>query len=213
MRNWEAAEWEAEDSLGNRGQTPNVHQPVLRFSATFHPGATNLAAAVLVASLPKIDLTSSATNWWNITNHFQSNEMDVLGIFPPGIYVFCNGQFTNDNPGLGTTRGGAPSGWVGMSRYVGAGRLERFSGHYTPSPVIYLRYKEEETAGRIALRFRDDQGGCWASPEPHGGPDDIHPFLLPPPTGVKIVTPEIVWLKPVKASFLVKTPVALPMTK
>jgi hypothetical protein len=76
-----------------------------------------------------------------------------------------------------------------------------------------LRYKEEETAGRIALRFRDDQGGCWASPEPHGGPDDIHPFLLPPPTGVKIVTPEIVWLKPVKASFLVKTPVALPMTK
>jgi hypothetical protein len=75
--------------------------------------------------------------------------------------------------------------------------------------VIYLRYKEDQNMGRIALRFRDAQGGSWiATPEPEEGPDDIHPFMLPPPAGVKFVTPEIVCLKPVKATFLVNTPSA-----
>jgi hypothetical protein len=207
---WDEAEWEAEDPLGNRSQTPNVRQPVLRFSASFHPSATNLAAAVLVAALPKIDLTSSVTNWWNATNRFQSNEIEALGFFPPGTYVFCNGQFTNYNPGLGPTGGGAPSGWESTSRYVGAGRMETFRGHYTPSPVIYLRYKEDDFTGRIAVRFRDEQGGCWiATPEAADGREVIHPFMLKPPAGVKIVTPEIVCLKPIKASFLVEIP-ALP---
>jgi hypothetical protein len=206
---WDGPEWEAEDALGNRGQSPNVRQPVLRFSAAFRPSATNLEAAILVAALPKINLVSSATNWWNITNRFQSNEIDALGFFPPGTYVFCEGRFTNYNPGMGPVGGGAPSGWVAQSRVAGPNRVLRFDGHYTPSPVIYLRYREDESSGRIALRLRDGRGGCWlASPETQDGPNDIHPFMLSPPAGASVATPEIVLLKPVKASYLVNTPAA-----
>ncbi len=212
---WDDAEWEAEDPLGNRGQTPNVRQPVLRLSATFHPSATNLEAAVLVATLPTINLASFATNLWNVTNHFQSNDIVALGSFPPGTYVFCAGQFTNGNPGLGPVRGGAPSGWVAREQKDGPNRVRKLHGHYTPFPVIYLRYKEDDSIGRFAVRLRGDQGDCWiAAPEPQKGPDeghpqrDIHPFMMSPPVGVKSVTPEIVCLIPVKASFLVSIPAA-----
>ncbi len=206
---WEAPEWEAQDPLGNRGQLPNVHQAVLRFSATFHPSATNLEADVLVAALPTINLTSSATNWWNITNRFQSNEIEALGFFPPGTYVFYEGRLTNYNPGLRPVGGGAPSGWVAHLRRTGPNRVQRFDGHYTPFPVFYLRYRENESFGRIALRLRDDRGVYWlATPEPQEGPTNIHPFMFSPPAGAGVATPEIVLLKPIKASFLVSTPAA-----
>jgi hypothetical protein len=208
---WDGPEWEAEDPLGNRGQLPNVRQPVLRFSAVFRPSPTNLQAAMLLAALPKINLSSSAANWWNITNRFQSNEIDALGFFPPGTHVFYEGRLTNYNPGLGPVGHGAPSGWVGQSRPAGLDRVRRFDGHYSTSPVIYLRYTEYESCGRIALRLRDDRGVYWpATPETQAGPTGIHPFILSPRPGVTVATPEIVLLKPVKASFLVNIPAAVP---
>jgi hypothetical protein len=114
---------------------------------------------------------------------------------------------TDNNFGLGPLVGGAPSGWVGTSIFVGLGRRVAYDGHYTPYPVIYLRYNEDPPNGRIALRLRDLQGACWsATPEPSGDEEGVHPFMVPPPRGIKIVTPEIVCLKPVKATFLVATP-------
>ncbi len=199
---WDGPEWEAEDPLGNKGQLPNVWQPALRFTAKYYPSPTNSEAAPLLAALPKIDLTSAATNWWNRSVRCGSGEIAVLGCFPAGTHVFCEGRFVTNNPGLGPTRGGAPSGWTGQEKRVNVSRLERLDGHYTPTPTIYLRVP----AGVFGVRLRDEQGRCWpARPEPEGDRNGILPFLLSPPPEVRFVTPEIVALKPVAASFAVKT--------
>lgn len=202
LAGWDGPEWKAEDPLGNQGQLPNVWQPALRFSAKFRPSATNTESAPLLAALPKIDLTSTATNWWNLSCRCDSGEITALGSFPPGTHVFCEGKFVTNNPGMGPVSGGAPSGWTATEWRLSASRVQVFDGHYTPSPTIYLRLPP----GVFGVRLRDERGRCWlASPEPDGARHGIQPFLLSPPAEVRFVTPEIVALQPVAATFLVKT--------
>ncbi len=202
---WGAPEWEAEDALGNRGVTPNVNQAELRFDVVWHPSPTNMAATIVAATLPRINLAAPATNFWNVTNQFRAQRVVALGYFPPGVYVFTNGQFSTTNPGMGSVSGGSPSGWTAQSNYR-RHRVERFDGHYTRSPVIYLTYKDEPI-GRVALRLRDDEGRYWmAEAEQQGDRDGVHPFLISAPPEVTTAIPEVVLLPPLKASFFVLTP-------
>jgi hypothetical protein len=209
---WSEPEWSAEDPTGNRGHILGVHQPVLRFSATFYPVATNTEAALPVATLPKIVLTNVSTNivFWNLKTNVESKSIEALGFFPKGMYTFCEGMFVSNPPvSMSPTRGGAPSGWVGMNQRISPVQVKEWSGHYTPDPVIYVRAPSIGTTNRLAIRLRDDHGEVWiAKPEPEGASEDIMPFTVKLPDGVQTVVPEIVLLKPVTAEFMARTDTA-----
>jgi beta-lactamase regulating signal transducer with metallopeptidase domain len=206
---WDPPEWVAEDPTGNRGQFLSVNQPVLRFSAAFYPSATNMEAALLLGRLPDAALTSvQSIVWWNRKFRLESNEVEVLGLFPAGMHIFSAGSYqTNPPPSMrmGPVVGGAPSGWVG--RGVTPAQTEKVDwGHYTPSPVIYLRAPVLDANERLAVRLRDDQGRYWLTkPEPQGTKQGISPYLLQIPPDVKSVVAEIVVLRPVQAEFTVET--------
>jgi len=204
---WDAPEWSAADPSGNEGKFLGVHQPVHRFSASFYPSATNLAATVLIANSPSIAATNfTATNWWNLSTRQGTSAIAVLGLFPAGTHVFSEGAYqTNPPVTMGPTIGGSPSGWVGQGRRVTPARMRYWNGHYTPSPVIYLRASPLPADQRIAVRLRDQQGRYWiAKPDPRGA-HDIQPFLVELQTDVTTLTAEIVLLKPLKATFDVDT--------
>jgi hypothetical protein len=207
---WSKPEWLAEDPLGNRGQYLGTNQPVLRFSATFYPAATNAEAAQLLATLPQTPVTNRQTVvWWNQTARYGSNDIVVLGLFPPGNRVFQDGVLlTNPPMAMGATGGGAPSGWTGASRAVNPLKVVHYSSHYsTTNSVIYVSAPKSGGAARLAMRLRDEQGRDWvAEPESQGAVGGIYPFLANLPPDVNQVTPELVLLKPVEAEFTVKTP-------
>lgn len=206
---WAEPEWLAEDPLGNRGQYLGTNQPLLRFSATFYPSATN-AAAQLLASLPQSPVTNRQNVvWWNQTARQGSNNLLVLGLFPPGTWVFEAGHLlTNPPPAMGPVRGGAPSGWTAMSRVVNALNVIHYNSHYSISnSVIYVSAPDFRGPARLAMRLRDEQGRDWvANPESQGSESGIYPFLIELPPDVNEVTPELVLLNPVTAAFTVRTP-------
>jgi hypothetical protein len=209
---WDPPEWVAEDPTGNRSQFLSVNEPVLRFSAAFYPSATNMEAALLLGQLPETVLTSGQSIvWWNRKLRLESNEVEVLGMFPAGTHVFSGGNYqTNPPPGMfmGPVRGGAPSGWVGQGQLpLTPAQLEKAHwGHYTPWPVIYLRAPVLGANERLAVRLRDEQGRYWLTkPEPQGVREGIRPYLLQLPPDVKSVMAEIVELRPVQAEFTVET--------
>ncbi len=205
-RGWSKPEWFAEDVLGNRGEHLGAHQPVLRFSAAFYPSATNTEAAPPIVLLPNTPVAKLATNiiWWNQCIQFGSNKIVALGLFPRGVHVFSEGFFqTNPPVAMMPTGGGAPSGWNSQSQAFSS---KRWNNHYTPGQVIYLRSPSLDPTNRLAIRLRDEQGRFFtAAPEPQGGADGIMPFLIKLPDDVKMVTPEITLLKPVQATFTVRT--------
>jgi hypothetical protein len=215
---WSKPEWTAEDPLGNRGEYLGVHQPVLRYEATIYPAATNLEDAVLLGTMPAIAPNGVATNivWWNTNiacpaaaGGSKSNELLALGFFPAGMYVFSEGKFVTNNAaamGMGPTRGGSPSGWVGSERRDSPFHVTEWAGHYGTNPVIYLHLPPLGPAARVAIRLRDEQGKCWtAKPEPEGDSDGIMPYLLQVPAEVKTLVPEIVLLNSLHVEFLVDT--------
>ncbi len=174
---------------------------------TVYPAATNPSAVELIATLPRVNLTA-LTNalWWNAKVGTGSNESVALGIGPPGVYVFSDGNHDANGPSMRAVGGGAPSGWSGQSKRVTPLKLQTWHGHYTPSPTIYVRADHLGQQDRLGLRLRDDEGRYWiAEPEPQGAREGIQPFLLKlPPTATNLV-PELVLLRPVMAEFLVKT--------
>jgi hypothetical protein len=206
---WNEPEWTAEDATGNRGQHLGIHRPVLRFSATIYPTATNLEAAQVVGILPQVSLSNMTTNivWWNITNKVDSTSIEALGWFPKGMHIFSEGAYVSNPPvRMGPTRGGAPSGWVGTGQRINPSRIKYWSGHYTPSPVIYLRVPSLGSTNRLAIRLRDENGKYWvAKPEPEGASAGIMPYLVELPSEMNSVVPEIILLKPIQAGFLVDT--------
>jgi hypothetical protein len=198
------------DPSGNRGRFLGTRQPVLRFSAEFFPSATNLADSVLLSRLAQIDVANLQTNAWRevaLTNG--STQLTVLGLYPPGTYVFTGGRFeTNPAIRMGPTRGGAPSGWVGQTQRLSPVQVKHWSGHYTPVPVVYIRTSPLSAKERLGFRFCDEQGRYWmAKPEPQGAADGVWPFLVDLPPEVKEVSGEVVLLKPVHAEFTVQTAV------
>jgi len=223
---WSDVEWIADDPLGNRGQSLGMHEPVLRFTATVYPEATNANEAVLVASLPQVILSNATTTnitWWNSNYLAGSNAITALGWFPknPMCYIFSDGHFATNPPvSLAPTRGGAPSGWVGQSQRTSPLHVQYWQGHYSQGPVIYLRvgapgtdlngsathldFGSRDPVNRLAIRLRDDLGRVWvAKPEPEGAADGIMAYLIDLPSEVRTVTPEIVLLKPARAEFMV----------
>lgn len=215
---WSAPEWSAESPGGNHGQFLGVHQPVLRFTALMYPEATNEGVAQLIATLPRTDLSALVTNQiWSRTNVCGSNAVVVLGLFPRGTHTFSEGLYESSSPTVNGPGGGAPSGWTWGSRPITPFREKSYGNHYTPVPVIYVKWcqmtpssngpVEGDTAGtseRLALRLRDEHGGKWVA-KPESWNDGIQPFLLELPPGVTNVVPELVLLKPVTAEFMVNT--------
>lgn len=210
---WDKPEWTAADPTGNQGQFLGLHQPMLRFSAEFYPSATNLADSILLGRLAETNVANPQTNAWRdliITNG--SAQLTVLGLFPAGTYVFTEGRLeTNPAIRMGATKGGAPSGWVGQSQRVSPIKVKYWEGHYTPVPVVYIHTPALPSKERLGLRLRDEQGRYWlARPEPQGPSDGIWPFLVELPPEAKVVSGEVVLLKPIRAEFTVQTPGSPP---
>src|ERR1051325_10085738 len=208
LTGWAEPEWLAEDPLGNRGKFLGVHQPVLRFIATVYPKADNIAAAAAIASLPPINLSHLTNNiWWNTTCTAGTNNFLAMGVCPPGVHVFCEGEYDTNSPaGMSPVHGGAKSGWVGRIRRINPLQVKNEAGHYTPDATIYIRAPDLKEPERLALRLKDSDGKYWeAAPEGQGSPQGIHPFMIQVPTNVTTVVPEIVLLKPLQAEFLVDT--------
>ena len=205
---WDVAAWEAEDPTGNRGQHLGVHQPVLRFSVEVYPSATNLNAAPILGRAPEASAVDLQSNlWWNLPLHNGARDVLVLGLFPPGVHTFSEGVYqTNPAVKMGATRGGAPTGWVGSSKRLSPTKIQHWSGHYTPTPTIYIQAPALDSKEKLAVRLRDEQGRCWpAKPEPQGASQGIWPFIVELPPEVNRFTAEIVLLKSVQAKFTVKT--------
>jgi hypothetical protein len=210
VRGWESPEWIAEDPMGNRGQHLAVHQPVLRYSATFYPRATNAEATQLIATLPEVSLTNSlSTNWWNQKMKYGTNQISVLGFFPPGSYVFSEGALlTNPPVSMGPVRGGAPTGWTGTSEPITPFKWKEYDGYYSlTNSIIFLRAPELAGKERLAIRLRDDHGKYWSTKvEPQGTANGVRPFLLRLPPDADSFVAEVVVLKPIEAEFTVKVP-------
>lgn len=208
LNGWTDPEWVAEDPLGNRGMFLGIHQPVLRFLATVYPRADNLAAAPVIAALPPINLSQLSTNvWWNTTCTAGTNTIVAMGVCPPGVHVFIDGQYDTNSPsGMGAVHGGARTGWTGQSWRATPLQVKHKDGHYTPDATIYVRAPDIKEPERLAVRLKDTEGKYWeAAPETQGSPQGIHPFMLQVPTNVTTVVPEIVLLKPIQAEFMVNT--------
>ena len=99
-----------------------------------------------------------------------------------------------------------------MSRRISPLREYESHSHYTPNPVLYIRYDRpapdpnglSAASGRLAVRLRDDHGQYWMA-KAEDAVDGINPFLVEVPPGVTNVVPEVVWLMPVQANFFVQT--------
>jgi hypothetical protein len=204
---WDEPEWIAEDPTGNRGKFLGLHQPVLRYSATFYPSATNGDFAQVVGRLPQTPVSAMQSNiCWNVKFAAESTEVLVLGILPAGVNVFTDGAHTTAMT-MAPVSGGAPSGWTSQSQRITPLKQQHWHGHYTPVPVIYLKAADLPSGTRIGVRLLDEQGRYWlAKPEPQGIRDNIRPFLIELSPEIKSITAEIVVIKPVQASFQVNTP-------
>jgi hypothetical protein len=206
---WEEPEWTSEDPTGNRGRMLALTEPVLRYSAAIYPNATNLAAARTLATAPSVTFDPAGTNivWWNLTARQGTNQVRVLGLFPVGVHVFSGGVFqTNPPVTMAPVRGGAPSGWVGQSRWTTPTRLDSWNGHYTPVPVVYVHAPKLDAGVRLGVRLRDEFGHLHvAKPEGQGAPYGIYAFLVDLPSEVTNITAEVVELRPLNASFDVDT--------
>jgi hypothetical protein len=178
----------------------------LKFSATYYPSGTNAEAAVFIANTPPGSVAS--TNRWNISTRVGTNQVELIGLFPPGTHTFGNDEYlTNPPTRLGPVRGGAASGWVSQTRSTPL-RTTMFHAHYTDVPVIYLRVTNPRNADRCAIRINDVESGesSLAEAEPQGYRGTIVPFLVK--AKADRVIAELVLLPPVKADFLVETPKA-----
>jgi hypothetical protein len=210
IHGWRPPEWIAADPLGNQGQFLGLHQPVLRYSVTFHPEVTNELATEIVASLPTVSLATGATNTlWFHTNSLQGIEVAVIGLMTTSMNFFTEGVYEPAPPPLGITQGDAPTGWVSSGRRLSPLKHVLYHGHYADRPVIYLQCRDATLARNLGVRLRDDQGRLWPTTrETRSNPDGILPFMLDVPPEVTNVTPEIVLLNPVAAEFVVQTPAA-----
>jgi hypothetical protein len=205
-------EWLAEDPIGNKGQHLGVHQPVIKYSATFYPSPTNKEAALPVDTLPQTSVTHlQSIAWWSKKSQFENVSIEALGMFPAGSYVFSEGQFLTNSPvTMGPVSGGAPYGWTSEDKPITPIKVQSFYGHYSiTNPIIYLRALKMDPKNQLAVRLRDEQGRYWLTKsEGEGWSEGIYPFIVQLPPDVTNVVPEIVVLKPVEAEFMVNVPEA-----
>jgi len=204
---WEF-EFMAEDRYGNRGEQLGLTEPVLKFTVTFHPSATNFDAAVLWKTLPAVTLGATEKILWNLPATFTTNHATILGFFPAGVHEFGEeGEYLSNSPSrFGPVRGGAKSGWVSQSKRETPTRTRRWYGHYSDVPIIYVRLSNPNNGQRMAMRLVDEQKQVFlAEAEPQGAANGVLPFLIRTPPGGATVRPELVLLPAVKADFLIET--------
>lgn len=211
IHGWRPPEWIAADPLGNQGQFLGLHQPVLRYSVTFHPEVTNELATKVVTALAPVSLAAGATNTlWFQTNSLHGTEVVAIGLMTTSMNFFTEGVYEPVAPvPIGSPQGGASTGWISSGRRLSPVKHVTYRGHYADRPVIYLQCRDAAFARNLGVRLRDDQGRLWPTTrESQGNPDGILPFMLDVPPEVTNVTPEIVLLNPVAAEFVVQTPAA-----
>ncbi len=206
---WGLPEWTAEDSRGNHGRYLGLHEPVLRFAVSVYPNATSPAVPVLTRA-PSVSVMGLQSNvCWNLKSATagEAASFELIGLFRAGTHVFSDGvYYTNPPVKMGPVIGGAPSGWVGQSARVTPLKLLEWDGHYTGSPVVYLRAKDLDSNCRWGVRLRDERDRLWAATaEPQGARKGIRPFLVELPPDVQTVAVEVVMLKPVQVAFDVDT--------
>lgn len=209
VQGWDAPRWIAEDPSGNYGKILGFHQPVIKYTASFYPTATNFQTTTLLARLPAVATGSFTSNTtWNARFPLGQTNIVVFGIFPAGVNVFSDG-LPAPNPGMAPVAGGAPSGWTVQSRQINPLKMQEWHAHYTPVPTLYVRFPKLPGETRFGLRLGDEQGRWWlAKPEPQGQADNIRAYLIELPPDVTTITPEVVQLNPVTTEFIVSTPAA-----
>jgi hypothetical protein len=207
---WDDPEWFAEDSAGNRGQQLGTNQPVLRYSATFYPSATNAESARPLAVLSPVRRDRSPIpSMVEKDVPYGEQDISIIGLFPAGSYFFKQGALLTTPPiRMGLVRGGPPSGWTATSMAVNPLKVVYCHGYYSlTNSVIFVSAPKLPRKARLAIRLRDGQDRLWlAEPEPQGSTEGIYPFLVNLPPSINQVTPELVILKPVEAEFMVKSP-------
>lgn len=208
---WLDPEWWAEDPTGNRGRTLGLHEPIQRFHIQAFPSVTNAILDRLAVTLPTVSLNALGNGmFWDRTATTGPVVFDAVGLLPPGMHLFTGGKYTTNPPPGGpptAVGGGAPSGWVGVSAQSSPKRVQIWDGHYTPVPTLYLRAPTIPGDDRMGVRIRDERGRLWtAEPEEQGRRQNVRPFLLKLPPDVRVITPEVVFIRPRTATFTVRVP-------
>jgi hypothetical protein len=201
-------DWTAEDRYGNHGQHLGLAEPVLKFNGVFHPQPTNFFSAVLITNAPVFGLPRTNDSLWNLSVLASNLPVKLLGVFPAGVYTFSEGEYLTNPPlKLGAMKGGAPSGWVGASRREGPSRTRSYRAHYSDVPVILIQIPSRADDELFGLRLTDEGGHVFgAEREPEGSAARILPFLVRVPPESKHLRPELLYLRPVTAEFLVQLP-------
>jgi hypothetical protein len=161
--------------------------------------------------LPKVNLAALGSNMvLHQTVASPAGDIRLVGLFPPSLpraHVFAEGEFLSAPPyAMGGVLGGAPSGWTKSGGFANPLQEKWYHGHYTPWPTFYLRADLKRTAARFGIRLRDGDGHLLAARmEPQGARTGIWPYLVTDATNLTVVTPEIVLLRPLEATFSVDT--------
>ena len=113
---WAEPQWTAEDALGSHGRWISAHQKVVRFHATFYPSFKNRTAPVVLTNSPAFRLADGMTNiLWNLKTRFETDDLEILGLFPPGPRAFSNGVYqATAPPGFASSQ--PHTSWSGGSR-------------------------------------------------------------------------------------------------
>ena len=179
----------------------------LRFFAKAYPNATNTQAAVVLARSPPATLDNLHSNQvWNLEVPYSAHKIKVLGLFPPGDYLFSEDKPMPTPVAAARKFRAGEHGWeTSGSRSSFFAPMQYHRRHHTLSPTLYIRGFESTGADQLAVRIRDDQGRVWNTRLEPGFSAGICACLLELPPEVKSIIAEVVMLTPVQAEFLVDT--------
>jgi len=199
--NWTTPEWEAEDATGNCGQTLGLHEPMLKFAATTYPQPEAVTDEARRWRLPVVSLPTAPRGLqWNTNRVLRDASITVIGLFPPGVYTFSQGQLTNPPSPVGGR------GWTGLSEQVAPGRWRNWATFGTTNYTVFLRWHVGKADQRLAVGLRDRQGQAlrtqWARRDDGGGVSAFVFDALPDQAqGLEL---EVVLLEPLHAEFVVR---------
>lgn len=200
--NWESPEWVAEDSLGNRGQTLGLHQPVLKFIGTVYPKPEAVTDETRIWRLPVARLPTTTNGiQWNTNIVVRGRSITVFGLFPPGSYTFSEGQLTNLPSGSMSG-----NGWTGLSQQVFPGKWKSWATHGSTHYTVFLRSSGGKADQRVAvgLRRKQTQGAQTVWTESKSSGDNVRAYVFEEPIDdAQEVELEVILLEPVHAEFVV----------
>ena len=126
---------------------------------------------------------------WNKTFAHESGEIEVFGLFAPGVSSFEEGAVSWVESGVENRK---------SSRWISSGI------HSSHLPVIYVKSWNLPPERRLGVRLTDEKGHHWTTiSQPL---NDIWPFPIELGPEIESVIPEVVVLRPIEATFQVRTP-------